>query len=260
MTTNTRGVTAHLERGILHLTLSRPERMNAVTTDTLDALAELLDQFADEPAVRTVLLTGAGRAFCTGADLDGADPGKPASPAIIDAAAHAVATIRRFDRPIVGAVNGVAAGVGVSLALACDITVAAESSYFLLAFTKIGLMPDGGATALVAASIGRARAMKMALLAEKLTAAHAHAAGLIAEVFPDESFADSAHTLARSLADGPTTALHHTKSAVNDATLGNLDQAFSRERVGQLTLLQTEDFAEGVAAFEEKRAPRFRGC
>ena len=146
-----------------------------------------------------------------------------------------------------------AIGVGVALALACDLTVAAEHSYFLLAFSKVGLMPDGGATALVAASIGRARAMKMALLAERLPASEALAAGLIADVYSDGEFHYAIESLTCRLTNGPTDAYRWTKDAVNDATLTELDIAFARERKGQLELLATPDFEEGVTAFLDKR-------
>lgn len=176
----------------------------------------------------------------------------------IDAANRAVAAIRVFPRPVVGAINGAAAGVGVSLALACDLTVAKESGYFLLAFTRVGLMPDGGASALVAASIGRARALKMALLAERLPAGEALASGLISDVYADDEFDSAVETLVHRLADGPSTAFASTKNAINDATLTELDHAFAREREGQLVLLRSADFTEGVTAFQEKRTANFR--
>jgi len=180
MSSDIPGVDTTVDDGVLRVTLDRPARMNAVTTETLDAVSDAFDKHAGDAEVRAAVLTGAGRAFCTGADLGGETTSGPPSAATIDAANRTAATIRAFPRPVIGAVNGPAAGVGVSLALACDLTIATESSYFLLAFTKVGLMPDGGATALVAASIGRARALKMALLAERLPAREALAAGLIA--------------------------------------------------------------------------------
>ncbi|EKT76599.1 enoyl-CoA hydratase [Rhodococcus opacus M213] len=164
----------------------------------------------------------------------------------------------RVSRPVVGAVNGPAAGVGVSLTLACDLTVATKSSYFLVALTKVGLMPDGGATALVAASIGRARAMKMALLAERLPAREALTAGLIADAYSDDEFASAVENLTRRLTNGPGDASRWTKDAVNDATLTELDNAFAREPNGQLELLATPDFEEGVTAFRKKRPAAFR--
>ncbi|GAA4484337.1 enoyl-CoA hydratase [Rhodococcus olei] len=258
MSTDTSEILVDLADGVLRITLNRPARMNSVTAETLNAAADALDKHVGDDAVRVVVLTGAGRAFCTGADLSTiGDLSGPPEPSTIDAANRLVAALRAFPRPVVAAVNGPAAGVGVSLALAADLTVATESSYLLLAFTKIGLMPDGGATALVAASIGRARALKLALLAERLPAAAALEAGLIAGVYPDATFADDVDALVRGLVEGPSEAFAATKSAINDATLGQLDPAFARERGGQLELLAAADFAEGVDAFLNKRAAVF---
>ncbi|WP_213576612.1 enoyl-CoA hydratase [Rhodococcus sp. USK13] len=257
MTSGIPGIDTTVDNGLLRVTLNRPARPNAVTTESLDAVADAFESYASDASARAAVLTGTGRAFCTGADLATEERSASASAATIDAANRSVAAIRAFPRPVVGAVNGPAAGVGVSLALACDLTVATESSYFLLAFTKVGLMPDGGATALVAASIGRARALKMALLAERLPAPEALAAGLIADVYPDAEFVDSVDTLARGMASGPSQAYCWTKNAVNDATLAQLGSAFAREREGQLELLSSADFTEGIAAFLEKRQATF---
>lgn len=252
------GVETTADDGILRVTINRPARMNAVTTATLNAIAEAFEAHAAIPGTRAAILTGSGAAFCAGADLSAVgDLSGPPMPDTIDAANRAVAAIRALPRPVICAVNGPAAGVGVSLALAGDLTVATESSYLLLAFTKIGLMPDGGASALVAASIGRARALKMALLAQRLPAAEALAVGLIADVLADADFAAGVDALAARLAAGPSDAFGATKGAINDATLTELDAAFARERAGQLELLASPDFAEGVDAFLGKRPARF---
>ncbi|UZG52613.1 enoyl-CoA hydratase [Rhodococcus opacus] len=255
---STSGVVTALDADLLRVTLDRPARMNAVRIETLDAITDALESRAGDSAVRAAVLTGAGGAFCTGADLSTTTTNDRPTAATIDAANRTVAAIRAFPRPVVGAVNGPAAGVGVSLALACDLTVATKSSYFLVALTKVGLMPDGGATALVAASIGRARAMKMALLAERLPAREALTAGLIADVYSDGEFASAVDNLRRRLTNGPGDAFRWTKDAVNDATLTELDNAFARERNGQLELLASPDFEEGVTAFRKKRPAAFR--
>lgn len=257
MTSTDPAVHAAVRDGALHITLDRPATMNAVTASMLGAVADTLETHADSAAVRAAVLSGGGRAFCTGAELDTAALTDPPRPETIDAANRAVAAIRAFPHPVVGAVDGPAAGVGVSLALACDLTVATESSYFLLAFARIGLMPDGGATALIAASIGRARAMRLALLAERLPSIEALDAGLIAEVHSDAGFPAAVDRLVRRLTEGPAQALRATKDAINDATLTELDAAFARERTGQLALLAAPDFHEGVAAFEQKRPAVF---
>ncbi|ORL16039.1 enoyl-CoA hydratase [Prescottella equi] len=257
MTIIERGVVSTIENGVLRVTIDRPTSMNAVRVESLNALADAFEDHCVDPDVRVVVLSGAGRAFCTGADLADLDLSAAPSAAIIDAANRVTDTIRAFPRPVIGAVRGPAAGVGVSLALACDLTVASESSYFLLAFTRIGLMPDGGATALVAASVGRARAMALALLAERLGAVEALRAGLIAKVYADKDFDVEVESLARRLAVGPSDAFRRTKEAINHATLGQLDAAFERERSGQLALLAAPDFAEGIDAFQNKRPARF---
>ncbi|WP_137726148.1 enoyl-CoA hydratase-related protein [Prescottella subtropica] len=256
--TPVRDVDVELDAGILAVTIARPTVMNAVTAQTLNEVADTFEQYARDPAVHVVVLSGTEGAFCSGADLSTLnDLTAPPDPATIDAANRAVAAIRHFPRPVIGAVGGPAVGVGVSLALACDLTVASESAYFMLAFTKIGLMPDGGATALVSASIGRARAMRMALLAERVTARHAVDIGLIASAHPDSTFAMDIRELAARVAAGPRYAFQQTKHAVNAASLTELERAFTRERMGQLELLGSVDFVEGVRAFRAKQIPAF---
>ena len=170
---------------------------------------------------------------------------------------RAVRAIVNLPRPVVAVVQGPTAGVGVSLALACDLVIASEKAFFLLAFTKIGLMPDGGASALVAASIGRARAMKMALLAERLPADEALAAGLVTAVHPAGDLESEADKVIERLLAGPAVAYAKTKQAINGATLSDLDAALARETDGQHVLLNSHDLREGIKAFQEKRDPTF---
>jgi enoyl-CoA hydratase len=177
----------------------------------------------------------------------------------LDRANRVTRALVALDKPVVASVGGVAAGVGCSMALACDLAVAAESASFLLAFSRIGLMPDGGATATVAASVGRARAMRMALLGERLPAHAAYDAGLVSHVVADDELDATVDGLAARLAAGPPLSYAATKKAVNAATLGQLDEALERERTGQTILLRTDDVAEGMRAFGEKRRPRFTG-
>lgn len=257
MTETRPDVYASQDGGVLRIVVNRPARMNALTTETLERLATIFVEHAQSSDVRVAVLEGEGKAFCTGADLADVTLSGPPSADTIDAANALVQTIREFPFPVVAAVRGPAAGVGVSLALACDLVLAAESSYFLLAFTKVGLMPDGGATALVAASIGRARAMRMALLAERLSARDAFDCGLVSHVCEDDAFAVELADLTHRLVAGSSPAFRFTKKAINDATLTELGDAFTRERIGQIDLLGSGDFAEGVAAFQEKRAAVF---
>jgi enoyl-CoA hydratase len=245
--------------GALWLTLNRPEAYNALTAAMTDDLAAELERATARDDVRVVVLTGAGPAFSAGADISGTDAHEHFDVTALDRANRLIRAIITCDKPVLAAVNGVAAGVGCSAALACDLVVAASSASFLLAFARIGLMPDGGASATIAASIGRARAMRMALLAEPLTAQEAYDAGLATHVVPDSELPDLVESLVRRLAAGPPLALAATKKAVNAATLSGLDPALERERTGQTVLLRTADVAEGMRAFSERRKPVFRG-
>ncbi len=248
----------------LTITLNRPDRLNAVTTDGLDDLADLLEEAGSDDSVRVVVLTGAGRAFSSGADLGAGTlqeqlaPDVPGTETIL-AANRVVRALRAMPQPVIASVNGPAVGVGCSLALACDLVVAAESSYFLLSFVSIALMPDGGATALVPANVGRARAMEMALVPERLLAETALAWGLIYRMVPDEDLPGTVLALAERLAGGAPRALAATKRAVNDVTLANLEPALDAELAGQSDLLRRPDFREAVIAFAERRPPRFSG-
>ncbi len=264
------GLQVRTEDGARWLRLEREARYNALTGEMSDALTAELQAVVSDEAVRVVVLTGTGAAFSTGADVGaGPDGGEVISrfgEESMERAARVVRAIVRLDRPVVAAVNGVAAGVGCSVALACDLVVAAESASFLLPFARIGLMPDGGATATVAASVGRARAMRMALLAEPLSAAEAADSGLATHVVPDGAFDETVADVVRRLAAGPPLALAAAKKAINAATLGNadsdpggLDAALARETRGQVLLFGTSDAVEGMAAFGEKREPRFTG-
>ena len=194
-----------------------------------------------------------------GADLGGSDAQQKYDAGSVDAANQIIRAITELDKPVVCGLNGIAAGVGMSVALACDLVVATESAALTLAFTKVGLMPDGGATATVAAAVGRARAMRLALLSDLISAREAYDAGLISHVFADEEYAEGLHAIVRRLSTGPPLAFAATKKAVNAATLGGLGDAFARERAGQSLLLRTEDVAEGMKAFAEKRRADFHG-
>ncbi|RVW08501.1 enoyl-CoA hydratase [Prescottella agglutinans] len=258
MTTSTgQGLCRELRNGVLELTISRPERMNAVDMATMSELGAAVRDAGNDAAVRSILLTGAGSAFCTGADLAAAGP-NPADPSVVmDVANAAVRAIVEVPVPVVAAVNGPAAGVGVSLALAADLTYAAESAYFLLAFVGIGLMPDGGASLLVPAAIGRARAAEMALLGERVAAVDADRVGLVSRTLPDVELSEHARAVAARLASGPRRALELTKRSLNAVTLDALDRALEREKEGQAELLGSADFAEGAAAMLQKRRPKF---
>lgn len=240
--------------GVLTITWNDPERLNGLTGEMLDAASDAIEHAADD--IRVVVLTGAGRAFTTGARLDGTISGTEP----MDVANRLIRAVTASPLPVVAAVNGPAAGFGCSVALAADITIAKESAYFLLPFTNIGLMPDGGATAVVAASIGRARASAMALLGERLPARDAASAGLIHTAVPDEDFDSVVDGIVTRLATGAAVSYRATKQAINAATLSHLDEALDRERDLQVQLFGTADFIEGATAFMQKRAPQFVGA
>jgi enoyl-CoA hydratase len=248
-----------LDDGALWLTLNRPEVFNALSPEMADDVARLLEEAVARDEVRVVVVTGTGAAFSTGADISGDNAHENFDVRAMDAANRIIRAVVALDKPVVAAVNGIAAGVGCSAALASDIVVAAESASFLLAFARIGFMPDGGASATVAASIGRARAMRMGLLAEPLSAQEAYDAGLVTHLASDEEFPAVVEKLVRRLASGPPLALAATKRAINAATLTQLDPALERERTGQSLLMRTADVAEGMRAFNEHRRPVFRG-
>jgi enoyl-CoA hydratase len=252
-------LTVNLRDGVLAVTLNRPDSLNSLTAAMLDTIADTMERAASDPAVRVVRLGGAGRGFSSGAGLSVEDQSNPIADGAdtLAAANRAVRAIVALPKPVVSVVQGPAAGVGVSLAVAADVVLASEKAYFLLAFTKIGLMPDGGASALVAASIGRARAMRMALLAERLSAADAFAAGLVSSVHDADELEAEANAVIEKLKSGPAAALRKTKAAVNAATLTELEGALDRETDGQLALLSSHDFREGARAFQQRRPATF---
>jgi enoyl-CoA hydratase len=250
-----------LADGVLSVTLNRPGSLNSLTAAMLATIADTLERAAADPRVRVVRLGGAGRGFSSGAGIseeDHANPGASGTPAeVLDAANRAVRSIVALPQPVVAVVQGPCAGVGASLALACDVVLASEKAFFMLAFTKIGLMPDGGASALIAASIGRHRAMRMALLAERITAAEAYEWGLVTAVYPPDAFDAAVGKVLSTLATGPVVALRKTKDAINAATLTELEGALEREKQGQLVLIDSHDFREGTRAFQQRRQANF---
>lgn len=246
-----------LADGVLRLTLNRPEVFNAFSREMATAFASELEAAHHRDDVRVVVLAGAGPAFSAGADISGGGDSFDAD--TMTTANRMVRAVVGCDKPVVAAVNGIAAGIGCSLALAADLQVAAASSSYLLAFTRVGLMPDGGSSLTVAAAIGRARAMRLALLAEPLTAQEAYDAGLVSHLVADDELEPTVAKLTRRLASGPPLSYAATKRAVNAATLADLEAALDREKAGQELLFRTADVAEGVTAFVERRRAEFQG-
>lgn len=251
--------------GVGRLTLNRPETLNAWTTEFGRELKAVVEGEAAAESVRAVLVTGAGRGFSSGADLkagfEPADDGMPNIRSELHDVYHpAIAGIRRLPKPVVAAVNGPAVGIGCSLALACDLVLAAESAFFGLAFVNIGLMPDGGSTALVPPAVGKARAFQMALLGERIPAPQALEWGLVNWVHPDGELIEQANALVERLAAGPTRSYAGSKQALNRFIYGDLDAQLNLEAELQHQLGRSRDFMEGVAAFAGKRQPEFAGA
>ncbi|ORB83637.1 enoyl-CoA hydratase [Mycobacterium kansasii] len=252
------GLDVTLTDGVLSVTIDRPATLNSLTAGVLAGIADAMERAATDPRVRVVRLGGTGRGFCSGAGMSAEDvvrgQSRTETIAEINRTIRAITTL---PRPVVAVVQGPAAGVGVSLALASDLVLASDEAFFMLAFTKIGLMPDGGASALVAAAVGRVRAMRMALLPERLPAAEALSWGLVSAVYPAEDFENQVGQVISRLLAGPAVAFAKTKDAINAATLTELDHALEREFSGQAVLLRSHDFAEGARAFQQRRTPTF---
>jgi 2-(1,2-epoxy-1,2-dihydrophenyl)acetyl-CoA isomerase len=248
--------------GAAKIELNRPERLNAWNDQfSLDLLAAV-NAATDDPDVRAVLITGAGRAFSSGADIGGGRE-HGTGDAIYERLTkryHPIITgIREMPKPVVSGVHGPAAGIGASLALACDLVTAAESAYFLLAFVNIGLVPDGGSSLLVPSRVGFTRAAEMAMLGERIGAPQALGWGLINRVWPDEEFTARADELVARLAEGPTRSYAAAKRELNRWLYQGMDSQLEFEAGLQRDMAGTADFVEGVLAFAEKRPARFTG-
>jgi 2-(1,2-epoxy-1,2-dihydrophenyl)acetyl-CoA isomerase len=249
---------------IARLTLNRPERLNSFNTQMHEEVHNALSQIEQDKSVRVVVLSGAGRGFCAGQDLSDLDV--TANDGSIDLGASIekyyaplVLRLRSLRMPVVCAVNGVAAGAGANLALACDIVIAKKSASFIQSFCKLGLVPDTGGTYALPRLVGTARAMGLALLGEKLSAEQAADWGMIWQCVDDADFESVIDKIAQYLAAAPTQALARTKEAILSSGLRTLDEQLDHERWTMRDLGRTSDYKEGVAAFLEKRAPLFTG-
>jgi 2-(1,2-epoxy-1,2-dihydrophenyl)acetyl-CoA isomerase len=255
-------ITVTTDRGLATLTLNAPDKLNAVSRKMIAEIKDCWEKLAADSSVRAVLLTGAGRGFCAGADLSDPDRNKESgdSGSALDQFFNPVIRLMRsVPKPIVAAVNGPAAGVGMSFALASDIAIAAKSATFLQAFARIGLLPDGGSTWFLPRLVGEQRARALAMLAPQISAQQAKDWGLIWDVVEDGELMKTAGEVARRLADGPTLSLARIKEAMNRASGHQLTQQLDLERDFQRELGRSEDFREGVAAFLGKRKPAFKG-
>jgi 2-(1,2-epoxy-1,2-dihydrophenyl)acetyl-CoA isomerase len=249
--------------GVATIRMNRPDRMNAYNEKMGAALLSEVSGAAADPAIRCMVLTGTGKAFSAGGDVESfaafekEGPGKFMGLAI---GLHAlIATLRRAPKPVVAAVNGVAAGAGFSMALACDVAVAASSARFTLGYQNIGLSPDGGMTFFLARALGTQRAMEMTLFSRVLPASRAAEWGLVQEIFPDAEFAAGVEALAERLASGPTLAYARAKELYNRALYQPLETQLEEERQNISRCAGSRDFREGIRAFLDKRPARFEG-
>ena len=255
-------IVAH-DSAVLRLTLNRPEVLNSFTRESAREVLDALRAAAADDTVRAVLLTGTGRGFCAGQDLAEAMPAEGTIPDLGDFVRETwnpiVSAIRHLEKPVVCAVNGVAAGAGANLAFACDIVFAATTATFVQSFAKIGVIPDSGGTFILPRLVGLHRATVMTMLAEKITAEQARELGLVYQVVAPEALVETAFATAAHLATQPTRALGLIKRAFNHSLGVDLDAQLAYEEALQREAGRTADYAEGVHAFLEKRAPRFSG-
>ena len=256
----TDGLRVEVAGPVATLTLDRPEALNALTAPMKVALREALESIAADRSVRAVILTGAGRAFCAGQDL--AEREQPdAAPLDVELRERynpIIRALRSMGQPVIAAVNGVAAGAGASLAFACDLRLAAEDARFVLAFGRIGLVPDSGATWFLPRLVGPAKAAELALVGDPVDAAEALRLGLVSNVVPGDQLMAEARALATRLAEGAPLAMALTKEALQRSSTITLDAALEGEAKLQGIAGASADHAEGLAAFREKRAPRYR--
>ncbi|HTT12304.1 MAG TPA: 2-(1,2-epoxy-1,2-dihydrophenyl)acetyl-CoA isomerase PaaG [Burkholderiaceae bacterium] len=265
MATSFENIRLDVDTGVATLTLHRPDRLNSFTVAMHEEVQAALNEVRSDAGIRCLVLTGAGRGFCAGQDLSdrAVAPGQSAKDlgtSIEKYYIPLVLALRQLPLPAIAAVNGVAAGAGANIALACDLVVAARSASFIQSFAKIGLVPDSGGTWLLPKLVGNARAMGLALLGEKLSAEQAREWGLIWQCVEDAELMPAVKKLAAQLAAGPTRGLARTKQAIYAAATHTFEQSLALERDFQRELGQSRDYAEGVAAFMEKRAARFSGA
>lgn len=248
-----------IKNNIASITLNRPEKFNAFNRDMALSLQKVLDECETNNSIRCVFITGAGKAFCAGQDLaEIVDPEGPGMGKILSEHYNPIIKkIRKLTKPVLAAVNGVAAGAGANIALCCDVVIATQSASFIQAFSKIGLIPDSSGTFFLPRLIGMQKASAFMMLGDKISAEEAERIGMIYKFFPDPIFKEEAEKIAIALAELPTQGLAYTKQALNRSFEQNLEQQLHTEDELQQKAAETSDFKEGVQAFLEKRKPKF---
>ena len=254
-------ISTQLKNNVLIITLNRPDKFNSFNREMALELQNELDNAENNELVRSIVLTGTGKAFCAGQDLaEAIDPNGPGIEKIVREHYNPIILkIRKIEKPIIAAVNGVAAGAGANIALACDIVIAAQSSTFIQAFSKIGLVPDSGGTFFLPRLIGFQNASALMMLGDKVSATDAQSMGMIYKVFSDEIFMDEVLKLADNLSKMPTKAIGYTKRLLNESMTNNLQEQLIQEGSLQVEAANSFDYKEGVNAFLEKRKPEFKG-